>query len=550
VVLDGPALARIPIPYVHARPLSTDDPLLTGPGGNRVRGTGRFLLVVPALVVAACTATKKPEDDIWVALDAYSVRELPERSLLPMGRLRPDGGWDLPWPRSFAVSLGSREQVSSVRVDDDGFLHPPEEHLHSPDRPGVSWLLPYEVYDSGRLRSVAPLNWYRYAAGELVQGRPARADRLLHSDLFGCGLWVLGGREEVRGAVSAGLALSRPATRGLTQDDLPDLDEMLTAAGFPHQPSDADGGYRFEGDYRNPPGRYPRRTVAGLARVREDLDVALVRYEEAGPRFGGHVTTWALVELRAGRANVVSELSGNRSLCVRRPAENRTEALWMALVSQEGSRLDPIGRRHPDGSWDLPWPDFVTAAAIDSSGNLRRWQNASAEPQRSGDGWPLPFRVVGGDRVRIDVPLQWYRYNRLTVVQGTVTHVMLAERGCEAGWSLAMDPGSNMTNPGGSALGVAFSLPAAVRLNEQDVPGLDSIQAALGLLDRPPRDRGGYRMGGNWYPNREIIGLYRLGDDAIIGVVGEYHYEGQGTVVFEISGDSARIVSDASGGGC
>ncbi len=509
-------------------------------------------MLVPAVLAAACTSIEEPAEGVWVAVHAYSVRGLPERSLLPIGRLRPDGSWDLPWPRSFGVSFGAAEQASSVRVDAEGFLLPTGDLSESASRPGIHWLLPYEVTDSGRLRSVAPVHWYRYAVGEVAQGRPTQADALRRSDYFRCSFWVLNANEEIDGAVPAGMALSRPALRDLSEDDLPNLGEMLTAAGFPHQPSDEDGGYHYRGDGRSTAGRYPRRTVVGLATVREDVDVALVLYEEAGPRFGGHVTSWALFEMRDGRANVVSTFSGDASLCGRWPAENRTEALWVALVSHEGSRLDPIGRRRSDGSWDLPWPDLVAGGSLDSSGYLHLWPSPSGEPRSSADGWPLPFVAVGRDRVRIDVPLQWYRHTRWNVTPGTVTHVMLAERGCSAGWSLRMDPDPEWSVPGseGRRVSVAFSLPLAVSLTEADVPGLDSIQTVLRLVDRPPRDHGGYEMGGNRYPHRDILGLYRIDDDVIIGVVGEYHYEGQKTVVFEIAGDSARIVSEASGGGC
>ena len=296
------------------------------------------------------------------------------------------------------------------------------------------------------MRSVAPLRWYRYAVGEAVQGRPTGVNRLGQTD-HACGFWVLHSREELDGAAPVGLALSRPALRSLRENDIPGLDGMLTAAGFPHQPSDAEGGYHYAGDYANPAGRYPRRTVAGLARIREDLDIAIVRYEEAGPQFEGHVTTWTLVEFLEGHPRTG------------RPAENRTEAVWVALTSANGSRLDPIGRRHPDG--------------------------------------------VDGDRVRI-----------------------------------------------GRGVGVAFSRPPPARLAEEDVPGLDAIRARIGLLDQPSRDQGGYREGGSWYPKRDVLGLFRLDDDIIIGIVGEYYYEGESTTVFEIARDSARIVSTASMGGC
>ena len=97
------------------------------------------------------------------------------------------------------------------------------------------------------MRSVAPLRWYRYAVGEAVQGRPTGVHRLSQTDNE-CGLWVLHSREELDGAAPVGLALSRPALRSLQEDDIPGLDDMLTAAGFPHQPSDADGGYGYEGE--------------------------------------------------------------------------------------------------------------------------------------------------------------------------------------------------------------------------------------------------------------------------------------------------------------
>ena len=435
-------------------------------------------------------------------------------------------------------------------MDADGFLLPPDDDSGGPVRPGIHWLLPYEVADSSGMRSVAPLRWYRYAVGEAIQGRPTGVDWLRHMDDRQCGFWVLGSREELDGAAPVGLALSRPALRSLREDDIPGLDVMLTAAGFPHQPSDADGGYDYAGDYRNPAGRYPRRTVAGLARIREDLDIAIVRYEEAGPQFEGHVTTWTLVEFLEGHARAVSTFSGDRSLCTRRPAENHTEAVWVALTSANGSRLDPVGRRHPDGSWDLPWPDWLEGFAVDSSGFLQPPPRRSEETPRPADGWPLPFRVVEGDRVRVDVPLQWYRYPRWNDEPGTVTHVMLATRHCLSGWSLHMDPGWNMADGQGRGVGVALSRPPAARLVEEDVPGLDAIRAKIGLLDQPSRDRGGYQKGGSWYPKREVLGLFRLDDDIIIGVVGEYGYEGENTVVFEIGGDSARIVSTASMGGC
>lgn len=506
-------------------------------------------MLVPAVLAAACTSTEEPAEGTWVALHTNSVGGLPERSLLPMGRLRPDGGWDLPWPGSFGVSRGFHDPMSSVRVDADGFLIPREERADAPVRPGPHWLLPYEAADSGRLRSVAPVDWYTYTASDPVQGRPARANRLLHSDAF-CGVWVLGGLEEAHEAETAGLALSRPALRGLSEDDFPRLGETLAAAGFPHQPSDADGGYDYDGDFRNASGRYPRRAVVGLARIREGMDIALVRYEEAGPRFGGHVTTWTLVELRAGKATVVSSFAGRGSGCVPRPAQDRTETLWVALVSEAGgSLLDPIGRRHPDGRWDLPWPDVLVGGELDRSGYLNPWRSSG-----SGDGsagwWPLPFQVGSGGRLRIDVPLQWYRYTRLGVVPGTVTHVTLAGRGCNAGWSLGLNPLRAVTYPVRRGVAVALTTPHAVELAEDDVPGLDSIRSTLGLLDRPSRDQGGYRMGDDWYPKREILGLYRLQDDIMIGVVGEYGYEGQSTIVFEVSRDSTRIVSEASGGGC
>ena len=102
----------------------------------------------------------------------------------------------------------------------------------------------------------------------------------------------------------------------------------------------------------------------------------------------------------------------------------------------------------------------------------------------------------------------------------------------------------------GRGVGVAFSRPPPARLAEEDVPGLDAIRARIGLLDQPSRDQGGYREGGSWYPKRDVLGLFRLDDDIIIGIVGEYYYEGESTTVFEIARDSARIVSTASMGGC
>ena len=526
-----------------------DRTFAAAPARNPLLCAASLLLVVPAVLVAACTEIEEPAETVWVALHAYSTRGLPENSLLPMGRLRPDGTWDLPWPKSFGVSLGAAEQPSLIRVDHEGMLLPPESPSESAARPGIHWLLPYELAASGRPRSVAPVQWHRYAVGEGVQGRPVQATALLHTDNSRCGFWVMRGRGEIEGAVPAGLALSRPALGDLAEDDVPGLDEMLTAAGFQNEPSDSDGGYDSPGDLRNPAGRYPRRTIAGLARVGEDRDVAMVRYEEAGPRFGGHVVTWALVELRDGRAKIISTFSGNASLCARQPAENRTEALWVALVSRDGSRLDPIGRRHHDGNWDLPWPDLVEAAGVDSSGYLHPLRSPPDEPRISDEDWLLPFRVAGEDRLRIDAPLQWYRYVRRNVVPGTVTHVMLASRHCLAGWSLRMDPYWNMSGPEGRGGDVAFNLPSAVRLTTEDLPGLDSIQAGLGLRDRPPPNQGGYQKGDDWYPKREILGLFQV-YDIIIGVVGEYHYEGGTTIVFEVSSNSARIVSEADGGGC
>lgn len=503
------------------------------------------------MLLAACTSSEESSEGTWFALHANSVRELPARSLLPMGRLRPDGSWDLPWPRSFGVSYGVAEQASLVPIDADGFLLPPRDRTNGTVRPGVHWLLPYEFADSARPRSIAPVRWFRYTAGEEVQGRSVQANALVHTDDYGCGFWVLVGGEQAEGGVPQAMALSRPALRALEEDEFPGLGEMLTAAGFPHEPSESDGGYYFPGDNRHPAGQYPRRTVVGLARVEDDLDIALVSYEQAGPGFGGHVTTWALVALQGGRASVVSRFSRwDTPQCTRPPPENRGEApVWVGLLSQEGSQLEPIGRRHPDGSWDLPWPDWIEGARLDSSGYLRRWGDRSDASRSSDDGWPLPFRTVAGGRVRVDVPLQWYRMGHGRAVPGTVTHVMLAGRHCLAGWSLRMDPAWNMSGLAGREVAVAFNQPLAVQLAEEDIPDLDSILARLGLLDRPDPDRGGYQMAGSSYPRRDIIGLFRVGD-IIIGVVGEYHYEGQATIVFEISGGTASIVSEASGGGC
>lgn len=528
----------------------TDAKCAAAPAGNSVLRAARLLAIVSVAFLGTCTSTEESAEGIWVALHANSVRELPSGSLLPMGRLRPDGSWDLPWPKSFGVSFQVTEQASLVPIDSDGFLLPPRNLPDGPARPGIHWLLPYEVADSARLRSVAPVRWYRYAVGEGVQGHTTQANALWHAD-YPCAFWVLRVPDGIDASVPAAMALSRPALRNLSAEDLPDLDAMLTAAGFPHEPADSDGGYHFEGDGRNPAGRYPRRAVAGLASIREDMDVALVRYEEVGARFGGRVTTWALVQLVDGTATVVSTFSaGDTGSCTRWPAEDRNEALWVALVSQQGTRLEPIGRRHPDGRWDLPWPDVVLGAGLDSSGYLHPWEEPSDEPRNSDPGWPLPFRQVGGDRVRIDVPLHWYRYGRLHAVPGAVTHVMLSSRHCLAGWSLRMDPAPGLAGPAGRDVGVAFSSPLAVQLTEQEIPGLESILAALGLLDKPPLDQGGYEKADNRYPRRQILGLYRVGDDVIVGVVGEYHYEGERRVVFEITRDSARIVSEASGGGC
>ncbi len=369
-------------------------------------------------------------------------------------------------------------------------------------------------------------------------------------ELRECAFWKLGYGGEVPEDVLAGMVFSQQPLAVLGEDDLPGLDSLLAAVGFPDRPSDADGGYHFEGNGLHPAGRYPQRTTVGLARLRADLDVALVRYVEAGPQFDRvrrHAVTWALVEIRGGMPSVVSTFSGGAPLCTGRPRNDPPDALWIALATHDGSRLDPIARRHLDGSWDMPWPDRdISSGRLDSAGVVQYWSwpDESFDPTES---WSTPFDLMDGE-LRLNAPLQWYRYSRFGRHPGTVSHAMLAERYCGVGWSLRMDPESSWywdDDPG-----VALSQPQPTPLAEEELPNLGAIRAELGLLSRPPRDQGGYTMGGSRYPIRVVLGLFRLEDGAVIGVIEERNYEGGGVVVFEIADDSARIVTSYHRGGC
>ncbi len=525
------------------------------------------------LLATACAPPDDPAPSIWFALDAPRVDGIRERALVPLARLHPDGSWDLPWPRPRRVSQGFPEQASLIPVDRDGLLHPPPAGPGDLPRPGIHWLFPYTTADSARLRSVAPVRWFRYAAGETLQARRSVADRIANSDNSRCNFWVLANSADYGDDAPPGLALSIPALRPLREGEIEGLEEALAQAGLPHQPSDADGGYDFLGfhdrrdDSYPDAGRYPRRSLAGLLRVREGLEIALVAFVEAGPRFGTirPVTTWALVELRAGRARIVSRFSASAPLCTGRPAENGGGELWLALATHDGSRLDPLAKRLADGSWDAAWPEGMHFMEMDRGGFLHHWRNRAGEPERPPGHWPLPFRGVDEERARLDLPLLWYRHSRRSMVPGTVTDVMLAGRHCGKGWALRLEPNRNLRdepNDSGRDLGVAFSDPSVTRLGEE-TPELKRIRDRLGLIDHPAsREEGGYRMGGSSYPIREVIGYYRMEDGTRLGVVQVYHYEGEATVAFEIPAaaaggeslaagrDTARIVLNVHGGGC
>lgn len=531
----------------------------------------RFSLrCVPFILLAvACASPEDSVPSVWFALDAPRVSTIRERSLVPIARLHPDGSWDLPWPRPRRVSGDFPAQASLIPVDRNGFLHAPPGDSSELPRPGVHWLLPYATADSARLRAVAPVRWHRYAAGEVLQAQLSVAEGIGYNDRWSCGFWLLRNSANYGDDAPPGLALSIPAQRPLREADIAGLDEALAKAGLPHQPADADGGYDHQGhhdlhtDSYPDAGRYPRRSLAALVRVRDGLDVALVAWVEAGPQFGARpVTTWALVELREGRAGIVSRFSGHAALCAGRPAENRTADLWLALATHDGSRLDPLGRRVADGSWHPSWPEGIPFVDMDRGGFLHHRRSRGDDPERPPDHWPLPFRSVDGERARLDLPLLWYRHLRRSTVPGTVTDLMLASRHCEVGWALRLDPDRPWRDASGRSIGVAFSDPSVTRL-EEETPELERMRIRLGLIDRPTsREEGGYSKAGTWYPRREVIGYFRLGDATVLGVVQAYHYEGEGTVVFEIpaasmggeglsaASDTARIVLDVHGGGC
>ena len=159
--------------------------------------------------------------------------------------------------------------------------------------------------------------------------------------------------------------------------------------------------------------------------------------------------------------------------------------------------------------------------------------------------------------IEADFPLFWYRYRplgseyyRVVGEPGPVTGVAVTGKYCMAGWALLMDRDVDRY---GRESGVAFTRPPTRLLAESDIPGLDSIRAELGLLDRPTREQGGYEMGGYRYPMRSVIGLYRFdlaGDTTVVGVINSSGYEGSGAEVFEIAGGTARVVADFHMGGC
>ncbi len=522
------------------------------------------------LLAVGCAPADDPGPAIWFALDAPRVEGIRSNALVPMARLHADGSWDLPWPVPRRISRGHPEQASLIPVDRDGFLHPPPGDSDDLPRPGIHWLFPYAAADSARLRSVAPVRWYRYAAGELLQAQRSVAERIVNGDNSRCSFWVLDNSADRHADARPGLALSVPAPSPLREDEIHGLDEMLAEAGLPHQPADADGGYDYRGfhdrhndDYPHA-GRYPQRSLAGLVRVREGLAVALVRFVEAGPRFGSirPVVTWALVELREGGARIVSRFSASEALCTGRPAEDRGGELWLALSTRDGSRLDPLGKRLASGSWDAAWPERMHFMEMDRGGFLRHWRNRAGEPENPPGHWPLPFRNVDGERARLDLPLLWYRHSRWRTAPGAVTDVMMASRHCDEGWALRLEPDQGLRESSGRSVGVAFSRPTATRLAEE-TPQLKRIRDRLGLIDRPSsREEGGYRVGRSWYPIREVVGYFRLADGTVLGVVQEYHYEGDATVAFEVPAalaqggegvaatDTARIVLDVHGGGC
>ena len=83
----------------------------------------------------------------------------------------------------------------------------------------------------------------------------------------------------------------------------------------------------------------------------------------------------------------------------------------------------------------------------------------------------------------------------------------------------------------GRGVGVAISRPPPARLAEED--GRTPFGPESACSTSPP-DQGGYREGGS-SPETCVLGLFRLDDDIIIGIVGEYYYEGESTTVFEIA---------------